>query len=388
MKNFELFLQKKGLEYGKIDRFRAFALFEKYKNNFKIKPIIQLIGTNGKGSTGRFLAQLLGGLSYKVGHFTSPHLLRFNERFYLSGKIVSDELLVQAHERLESIMKKDLQRLSYFEYATFLAVLLFEKCDFVIFEAGMGGEFDSTSLFEKELSIFTNIDFDHKEMLGTSLRQIARTKLKAMGKKALILSRQSKIVLNQAFKTAFLKNSQLFCVSEKDQPLLQKGVKNYVKKFKIPNFLKENLFLASFACALLVGEKKSLKALENLPLLDLRGRMEQIRSNLYIDVGHNPLAARVVANFFKGKKICLIYNSFLDKDIFEILRILKPIIAIILVFEYESARKLANERLFTIAKELNLKCQKYNGMQDDETYLVFGSFLLVEAFLRKEIETT
>ncbi|EOH3945186.1 bifunctional folylpolyglutamate synthase/dihydrofolate synthase, partial [Campylobacter jejuni] len=77
----ENFLAQKSINYDKIDRFLMFRMYEKYKKYFKNIPIIQLIGTNGKGSTGRYLTQLLENLNYKIGHYTSPHIFSFNERF-------------------------------------------------------------------------------------------------------------------------------------------------------------------------------------------------------------------------------------------------------------------------------------------------------------------
>ncbi|MBF7043892.1 Mur ligase family protein, partial [Campylobacter volucris] len=211
--NFKQTLAKKEMFYKKISRFFMFAMYEKYKNVFCKTKNIQIIGTNGKGSTGRFLAMLLKQEGFLVGHYTSPHIFKFNERFWLNGTIVDDESLEQAHKILEDKMKQDLSRLSYFEYATFLALVLFEKCDYIVFEAGVGGEYDATSVFDKEFTIFTNIGFDHQELLGKTLKNIARTKLKAMKDKAIISSSQDLIVLNLAKHMALLKNSKLTIAS-------------------------------------------------------------------------------------------------------------------------------------------------------------------------------
>ena len=211
----ENFLAQKSTNYDRIDRFLMFRMYEKYKKHFKNIPIIQLIGTNGKGSTGRYLAQLLENLDYTVGHYTSPHIFSFKERFYLKGKIVSEEELQKAHENLEEIFKQDLEKLSYFEYATFLAVLLFQKCDFILLEAGVGGEYDATSVFERKMNIFTRIGFDHMQILGDSLEDIARTKLKVMASVSLISDEQEQSVLKLAqalsasFKLCFKKQGKI-----------------------------------------------------------------------------------------------------------------------------------------------------------------------------------
>ncbi|NDJ27792.1 bifunctional folylpolyglutamate synthase/dihydrofolate synthase [Campylobacter sp. MIT 12-8780] len=384
---FKAFLEQK-VEYStRIDRFRAFSLYHKYKKDLKLKPIIHIIGTNGKGSTGRFLAQLLYKLGFKVGHFTSPHIFEFNERFWLDQKILDDKTLQKAHERLSEIFQSDLERLSYFEYATFLAVIVFKKCDFVIFEAGLGGEFDSTSLFEKRLSIFTKIGFDHTQILGNKLEMIARTKLKVMAKKAVIANEQEELVLQLSQKIALLKKAKLFYANELLDTNLLKASKAYAQKHKLPSFLEHNLNLALAALRVLQNKTQAFHVIKKLQKLDLRGRCEQISENIFVDVGHNELAARALLEKFKGQKLCLIYNSFLDKDIFAILRITKPIIDKIMIYKYESQRELATKHIKEVALKLDIKCEDFIKLEKDRTYLVFGSFVLVQHFLKEHFET-
>ncbi|MBS4331269.1 Mur ligase family protein [Campylobacter vulpis] len=376
------FLAKKSEFYSKIDPFVAFRIFEKYQKYFKIPPIIHIVGTNGKGSTGRFLAQLLEILGYEVGHYSSPHLFEFRERFYLKKGIVDEDLLEKTHQKLSLILQKDLEKLSYFEYATFLAALLFEKCDFVIFEAGLGGEYDATSVFKKRLSIFTQIDYDHEQFLGNTLEKIARTKLKTMAKKALISTNQNESILKMAQKIALLKGAKLCILKDLSSDLLE-NLEPYKAKFKLPLFLENNLKLALKACEILLSKSQTIKALQNLTSLNLRGRLEKLKENLYIDVGHNVLAARALCEYFKDEKIEIVYNGFLDKKIFEILKILKPISARIMVFKCENeVRALANEQIFEFCKELNIECEEFKRLDEGKKTLVFGSFVLVEKFLK------
>lgn len=383
MSKIEEFLVKKSINYDKIDRFMMFRMYEKYKEKFTLKPIIHIIGTNGKGSTGRFLTQLLEALNFKVGHYTSPHIFEFRERFYKNNDIVEQEELENAHERLRIIFREDLEKLSYFEYATFLAVILFEDCDYVIFEAGVGGEYDATSVFDKRMSIFTKIDLDHTQILGDTLEKIARTKLKVMAKQALISNEQDEKVLKIAKKIAFLKNTDLKIVQKLDLKN-QELVQAYAKKYQLPDFLKHNLNLALNGLELLQGKDLLKDALQNLGKLKLKGRLEQIKTNLFVDVGHNEMAARALREKFGDEKLVLIYNSFLDKDIFQILNTLKPIIDKIKIYEYFSnERKLANENIFIIAKKLGIKCEKFQHLDSNEKTLVFGSFTLVENFLKE-----
>ncbi|MCW1331350.1 Mur ligase family protein [Campylobacter jejuni] len=377
------FLAQKSTNYDKIDRFVMFRMYEKYKTNFQVKPIIHIIGTNGKGSTGRFLTQLLEGLGFKVGHYTSPHIFEFRERFYKNGDSVSENDLELAHKNLLDIFKEDLKKLSYFEYATFLAVELFKDCDYMIFEAGVGGEYDATSVFDKKLSIFTKVGFDHTQILGDTLEKIARTKFKVMAKQALISNEQDERVLQMAQKIAFLKNTKLYFSWQPKGEILEQ-LDDYVQKYNLPEFLRHNLILALNALEILLSKEKLSQALLKLGKLNLKGRCEQVASNLYVDVGHNVMAASALCKKFSGEKLVLIYNSYLDKDIFEILKTLKPIIDTIKIYKYVSLeRRLANDEIYQVANALNLKCEEFVSLDKDKKTLVFGSFALVESFLKE-----
>ncbi len=161
------FLEKKPLYYDKIDYERMPRIYQKIKSALPTPKIIHLIGTNGKGTTGRFLASALLNKGLKVGHYTSPHILKFNERIWLNGADIADEILENTHNKLLVLLEKsDAERLSYFEYTTLLAMVAFAECEYVVLEAGLGGEYDATAVFPKELTLFTPIDFDHTAFLG------------------------------------------------------------------------------------------------------------------------------------------------------------------------------------------------------------------------------
>ena len=115
----------------------------------------------------------------------------------------------------------------------------------------------------------------------------------------------------------------------------------------------------------------------------LEGRCQKMKENITIDVGHNPLAANVILEEFKNKKITLIYNSYKDKDFKEILTILKPIIKEVLVIHCDDERMIDENILLNTLKELSLKADifKFETIKKEEEYLVFGSFKVVEKFL-------
>ncbi|MEJ2372600.1 MAG: bifunctional folylpolyglutamate synthase/dihydrofolate synthase, partial [Sulfurimonas sp.] len=164
------FLESKPLYYTEIDYTRMPRAYSSIKEKFKLPKIIHIVGTNGNGTTGRFLATALIRRGYKTLHYTSPHILEFNERIWINGTNISDQKLEQLHENLQELLPQEfIDGLSYFEYTTFLAVLAASECDYLILEAGLGGEHDATAVFENILTLVTPIDKDHEAFLGNTI---------------------------------------------------------------------------------------------------------------------------------------------------------------------------------------------------------------------------
>ena len=137
---------------------------------------IHVTGTNGKGSTCAFLASILRKAGYTVGLYTSPHLIRFNERIKLNGVDISDKDLI----RFTSVIREKLHGIdaTFFEFTTALAFLYFaeKKVDIAVIEVGMGGRLDATNVIVPEVCVITHVAFDHLEHLGKTLIEIAREK--------------------------------------------------------------------------------------------------------------------------------------------------------------------------------------------------------------------
>lgn len=374
------FLENKPLFYKEINRARMPNTFKFVQDAFKIPKIIHIIGTNGKGSTGRFLAQMLAR-GHSVGHYTSPHIFEFRERFWMNGAVASADALETAHERLIKILPPEVARsLSYFEYATMLCAPLFEGCDFFVCEAGVGGEFDATNVFDKRLSLFTPIGFDHTALLGDTLEKIATTKFNAMADAALMNDDMNQLCAGIARQIAAKKGASLKFASQNLSDDDKNEIKIYAEKFGLPEFLRSNLTLSSSA----FKELGFSLNLSNLGALDLSGRCEQISPNVTIDVGHNEMAAQALVKRFEGKKLNLIFNAFADKDIKAVLKAIKPIVKKTYIIEYEApGRELATAQVKETLRELDMEFADFTDMRADEEYLTFGSFYLVEAFLKR-----
>ncbi|RXJ84283.1 folylpolyglutamate synthase/dihydrofolate synthase family protein [Arcobacter sp. CECT 8985] len=367
------FLEYKTLYYDKIDFSIVNNSWEILKKHINLPYVIHIVGTNGKGSTGRFLATYLYRKNYKVLHYSSPHIRHFNERIWLNGKDVSDKDLEYAHKKIQSFLDiKLLEKLTYFEYTTLIALYLSSGFDYVVLEAGLGGEFDATNVVPNNLSLITTIDLDHQSFLGNTIEQIAQTKMRACDNHMIVGYQVHEKVKDVAFEVKEqLKNKRDISIE------IVKKFEKFEIKTDYASYLKRNL-------QLVIEALKYLKIDIDLALFEnikLKGRCEKISSNITVDVGHNPLAATVLANEFKNKKITLIYNSYKDKDYETVLKILKPIIKEIIIIDIEDKRIVDKNNLLEICKNYNIMTKAKLEFDKNEQYLAFGSFLVVERII-------
>ncbi len=210
MQPFDRFLEDKPLYYKEIDHERVHIAYGLLKPHIRHPRTLHVVGTNGKGSTGRMVAYLAYKSGLEVGHFSSPHILKFNERIWLNGSDSSDAVLESAHQKLFTILGKEMsESLSYFEYTTLLALIVFENCDLMVLEAGLGGEFDATNVCDKALSIITPIGLDHQAFLGESIEEIAGTKIRSIQKQVLLAPQSYDEVVEVAKHIAEVKGAQL-----------------------------------------------------------------------------------------------------------------------------------------------------------------------------------
>ncbi len=373
------FLDQKPLYYDEIDYDRMPRAYASIRQHLSMPPIIHLVGTNGKGTTGRFLANALWRSGYRVGHYTSPHILTFNERIWLDGDSVDDRVLEDAHTMLKNILSDtDAEALSYFEYTTLLAAVVYAECDYVVMEAGLGGEHDATNVFEKRLSVFTPIGFDHQAFLGDTLEDIATTKFRSMERQALIAKQPNREVYD--IFGAICEERQCRC--HRSEEILQIAdltlIENVSDALHLPAYLRENLGTAVAALRLL-DIKIDEHAFRDAPLF---GRLSQIAENIWLDVGHNVLAAEAIAKALAGKQVILVYNTYQDKEYRKILDILGPIVKRVELIDVGQTRIESREKLEAALQEKRIEFGNFEGIDASNEYLVFGSFSVAEAFLK------
>jgi len=375
----EKFLESKPLYYDVIDHTRMPKAYGSIKHKIIIPKIIHIVGTNGKGTTGRFIATALQNNGYKVSHYTSPHILNFNERIWIDGADIDKERLNDAHLELKNILSdKFIETLSYFEYTTLLALFVSQDVDYLILEAGLGGEYDATSVFKNILTVVTPIDIDHEMFLGNSIKDIATTKLNAIQKQAIISKQKHQDVYKVALELSQKKGLDIFKTSDLiDEDDKTKLIK-IAQEQNLAPYLKENL---STAIAVLnhLGIAYKVSDFQNSRLF---GRVTQLKKNIILDVGHNLLAAQSIKDSLKENKYTLVYNSFKDKDYTQILKVLKPIIKDVELIEINDTRAEDISKIEFVLDSLDIQHKKFKDIQDDKEYLVFGSFSVAEAFLR------
>lgn len=363
------FLAQKPLFYTTFDPDRIKNIWKKIRSRFTIPPIIHIVGTNGKGTTGRFLAEFLHSQGKRTGHYTSPHITRFNERIWLNGSPCDDHTLEAEHARLLGMLEPaDADSLSYFEYTTLLAAAVYEKrCDYIVMEAGLGGEYDATSIFDPVLMLLTPVGIDHTEFLGETVEAIASTKLGALRSDLIVAFQNDPVVYEVAAQKATLAGKSV------------RFVKDMFEQDSAEDYLDENRLLAVAAARYLGFEADKTM----FPKGTLFGRFSKLSDMITIDVGHNTLAAQAIRKRLGKRKVKLVYNTLEDKEYERILRTLQPNITTLEIIPIEDKRALSKEALIVTLKKLQIDYCDFTGIKPDEEYLVFGSFKTVEAFCKR-----
>jgi dihydrofolate synthase/folylpolyglutamate synthase len=310
--------QKKGVDAYKPDLGNIHGICKIIGNPQNNLKFIHVAGTNGKGSVCNFLYNIYQKAGYKVGLFTSPHLIDFRERIVVEEKEISKEYIVNFY-------KQNLERFkeispSFFEWSTALAFSYFENCktDINIIETGLGGRLDSTNIIIPELSIITSIGIDHASILGNTIEKIAK-------EKAGIIKDNTPTLLGadleeeSVFKEVCnLKNSKLYIAeTNAEHP-----------ESSLPNYQIKNWNTAKKATEILQN-KFEIGEIKNKPneFSTIKGRWQIIGKNplTILDIGHNEQCIIELKKQLKKEtfnNLFLIVGFSKDKDISTLLNLL------------------------------------------------------------------
>jgi dihydrofolate synthase / folylpolyglutamate synthase len=375
-------------------------------------PIITVGGTNGKGSVCAMLEAILHSAGYRVGLYASPHLLRYNERVRVGRREVEDAALMEAFERVESARAPD--SLTYFEFGTLAAMNIFirENVDVAVLEVGLGGRLDAVNVFDANCTVVTTVDFDHMDYLGPDRDSIGR-------EKAGIFRAHVPAVCGDEKPPATLSGH----AASIGAPLVLSG-RDYgykagrgdwqywslqAKRSALPYpALRGAYQLGNAATALAALEQlKDMLPVDmgsirrGLVEVDLPGRFQVMpgRPMVILDVGHNPHAARGLADSLRalpaGGRLIAVFAMLKDKDIAGVAQPLKDQVDEWLVAALPGSRGADARRIEQALASIGVsapiscfesaadayQCAMRSAGQNDKI-LVFGSFFTVGAVVR------
>lgn len=389
----ELFLENLNIFHMDLSLDRVKKALKILHLESSLKCSIQIVGTNGKGSTATFLEALARAHQLKTGLFTSPHLVDVKERIKVNNQKLSEKDWLEAFNHIYHFCKNI--GLTYFEYLFILSCYLFKQhqVDIAIFEAGLGGRYDATSSLDHNFLLFTTIDLDHCSVLGNSLNSIAKDKAEAIKPKQIIIStdqtQEVLTILKQKAKkeqAIFLKSSSF--VQEQQNNFFFPSTSTLLStSFYLQSFQKQNLVLALAAW-------DKLRTFFNIPFNPPKikaglnnffqpGRLQKVNSNpdIYLDVAHNPSGIKHLRESLQKLKIfpqTVIFSCLKDKDIEGIVTELKALNAPIYFYEL----KLPHRNLTYNELKLSFpKIKQLTNLKEITSYpsplLVCGSFYLL-----------
>lgn len=349
--------------------------------------VIHVTGTNGKTSTSRFIERLLREHGLTTGRFTSPHLVKLNERMSLDGEPVSDERLYSIWKEIEPIVdlvdaelaSTNEDPLTFFEVLSVLAFSIFADApiDVLVLEVGMGGEWDSTNIADGDVAVFTPISLDHMDRLGNSITEIAKTKSGIIKPGAIVLTAtqtpEAQVVL--AEKTRLIGDKLLTygndfkVISAEPNKIGQTvSIKSAVAEYHDLNlpvhgsYQAENAALALAAVEAFIGgtTQRIMDDVVRAAFSDFSspGRLQVVgRSPLTIlDAAHNPHGAsslvKALRESFGSPYAVGVVSILADKEARKMLEILEPSLSKIIITKSDSARALSVENLEILAREV------------------------------------
>ena len=353
--------------------------------------IIHITGTNGKGSTASFIAKILEFAGYRVGLYTSPHLLDICERIQINSIPISKKDFLRLYSKLSTINYKLAKELTYFEFLTGLAFQYFfeRKVNFLVLEVGMGGRLDATNVIKRPLaSLITNIDYEHTEYLGNTLEKIAYEKAGIIKKDSFTITGvKQKKILSLLKKICTQRKNRLFSLGKNFRissfpiPNTQYPITNYqyfdydgifnnYKNLRIRLLGKHQIKNAALALGtieilrlknIFIPKKAIYEGLENtfwpgrleIQRLTVNGK----RLTVILDGAHNPAGIKVLMEsvaYLNRKKIFAILGILADKNISQMVKEICPLVEEVVVTKPPYYRAVEPRVLFKeVEKYLN-----------------------------------
>ncbi len=412
-------LQKYGIKLG-LHNIQALMTF--LDNPHINYPIIHIAGTNGKGSTAAMLAAILKASGYKTALYTSPHLVKFNERIRINGDSIPDKDIIHYTKKLLPVINK--LNATFFEATTAIAFKYFsdKKVDVAIVETGLGGRLDSTNVVKPILSIITTIDYDHMDQLGNTLGKIAFEKAGIIKEGIPCITSVENIEALSVLRRTAFKNKSVLVESKKVSSIKQlsssifsqkidfKFGKKYLKNIEVElpgKYQLENIQLVLTAINYLNSSKRkritpySIKnGLKNIrKFTGFRGRLEVISKKPLIiaDVAHNEQAfTKLIDTLYQFgiHSPVLLFGVMKDKNVDKIVKSMQNSVKLIVGCAPEIDRAMNSKNIVRICKRYNIpaidginiggginKIRKYAG--DNDVIVICGSHYVLGEIYQK-----
>ncbi len=366
--------QKEGAKAYKKDLSNTLLLMDYLGNPEKDIKAIHVAGTNGKGSTSHMLSSILQEQGYKVGLYTSPHLIDFRERIKINGNEISKEYVVGFIKKNKTFFEQN--SLSFFEMTVGLSFQYFKdsNTDYVVLETGLGGRLDSTNVVNPLVSVITNIGLDHTPFLGNTLSLIAK-------EKGGIIKKNKPVVIGEYHQETFLvfqeisreKKAEVYKAFELKEINYDCELKGEYQKLNIKTAVQTIKVLQKAGIEIREESVKRglLKVIQNTGLLG-RYQIVQETPKIICDTAHNQEGLSLVVNQLleeKHKKLHIVFGVVDDKDLKSILSLLPK--KAIYYFTKPSIKRGLSENL--LKKEANNE-----GLRGDEFSNVFSAVQAVK----------
>ncbi len=378
----------------------------------KKSVIVTVTGTNGKGSVTNLLAAFLRDSGASCNLYNSPHLIRFNERITVNGRMVSDDELLESFDYIEKLRRKAGVTLTFFEFTTLAAFYIFslKPADYLILEVGMGGRYDSVNILDAVLAVITNVALDHLNFLGNTREEIGYQKVGILKKGGKLIYGEPDIPLSVSREAESLGAECLlagrdFCCKVGSEDFEYSDSSGEICAVPLPVIPPGNA--AIVLCALhalgVYPEPRTVRRI--ISGFSMPGRFELLMDSppVYADVGHNPHPFRYLVERMKRLKAAdsslrfiAVVGMLRDKDYSASLNLLAGEVDALYLGSLPGARGETSDNLAGAVSVQNCAVSRYNSIEDafdaalsgaaesgHTAVLAAGSFLTVAAVMRR-----
>ena len=339
-------------------------------------------GTNGKGSTIAFIDSIYRESKYKVGCSTSPHLIKYNERYAIDGEIVNDEVIIKAFEAIEA--KREGVSLTYFEFSTLAALIIFSEADvdIAILEVGLGGRLDSVNVVDSDVSVITNIAIDHTDYLGDTRESIGTEKAGIMRTaKPCICGDQDPP--NSVLAYAKKINTPLTLVKEKYKGEI--GLEGVHQKLNAAVAIK---VIETLSKPYPVSKEMIKSGVKQAQIVARFEKINVGNKSVILDVAHNPAAVQTLVETLSDSPMetVAIFSALADKNIDDMIGLASPNVRHWFLVPLSAERSVQMEVLedkfgdsqeTTVCASMASAIEQALALKEIQRIVIFGSFYTV-----------